>query len=229
MPGVRKSAQPTTMEGKSSEQFLSEAERVRNTLAKKEDKAIGYLRIIVFLLLVGVAASVATFIYSYVDTEQKENFDNDFQAHAFKIIESFEKTMSGKVEAMDALAMQYTAYAKETGATWPNVSLPNFEWKANNARILSSVMLINEHIIVSNEDRAGFEAFYAEHVIPEFIAQMEVENEQRSYQDEQMGYNATEPLDTSGEDPLWGGIVAMTPQGTFGPAPPETGPHLVCK
>lgn len=76
---------------------------------------------------------------------------------------SFHVAVASKLSAIDALGVQFTSYAIATGATFPNVTLPNFAVRGSNSRILADGCLIDWLPIVTDEDRAGWEAYALEH------------------------------------------------------------------
>ena len=105
----------------------AERELERKTLARKENQAVSYLRAIVLVVLLITAALVSAFIYLYVSQTQKDDFESEFESHAAKILETFHDSVERKIEAIDALSVQYTSYARATGASFPNVTLPDME------------------------------------------------------------------------------------------------------
>ena len=155
----------------------------RETLAKKEDKAVRWLRVCVFLLLVATATLVSLFIFNYVRTDQEEDFKHDFDANGAKLIEAFQTTMLRKVEGLAGLASSITSYAMATGASWPNVTVPNYEILAANARILAEVSVINFQPLVTDQTRAGWEAYAAERMNQVFQDSCESDKIQRAKQD----------------------------------------------
>jgi hypothetical protein len=131
----------------------------RKTLASKENAAVFWVRGAVFLVLLGTAALVSSIVYLYTRNDQVQDFENAFEAHATKIVESFYETVERKLEAIDALSVTITSYAKSTGATFPNVTLPDFEIRASNSRVLSDSAVFNYQPVVTDETRLAWEAY----------------------------------------------------------------------
>lgn len=100
----------------------SERENERKTLASKENKAVGWLRVIAFLLLLCTAAGVSTVIYRGLKNNQLDDFDRGFEADATKVIDSFHRALAKKLTAIDAFAGLYTSHAQFANAIWPNVT-----------------------------------------------------------------------------------------------------------
>jgi len=112
-----------------------EKEEERKKLAHKESIIIGYVRLGVFAVLLTVAAIVSGSVYLNTRSAQIRDFEHAYEAHAFKIVETFETTVARKLEAVDALSVTYTAYAQDVGATFPNVTLSSINERACNTRV----------------------------------------------------------------------------------------------
>lgn len=201
------------------------ADDERATLARKENQAIKLLRVLVFAILLFATALVASFVYTYMHRDQREDFLDEFEAAASKVIESFETTMGRKVEGLNSMATVYTSYAQSQGYVWPNVTLPDYEIRAANARIMADVVLMNMYTIVSDEDRLGWEAFYREAYLNHFIDFLEEETAQREEQDERLGYNSGD-RNLQYENRT---IKSRASDGSLFYAPPGSGPYVTCE
>ena len=131
----------------------------RKTLARKEGKAVRNWRIAVFAVLVSTAALVSTSCFLYMKNDQDDDFKQEFKSLANKLLESYYHTVERKLEALDALSVAYSSYAHDTGATWPNVTLPDIEVRGAGVRVLSETAVINFYPLVTDETREGWEAY----------------------------------------------------------------------
>jgi class 3 adenylate cyclase len=158
----------------------------RQTLGRKESKAVGYLKIVVVIVLLtaAVLASVSTFLFTR-DAEVQD-FERQFEAHATRVIESFREVFDRQLAAVDALSCSVTSYALASGSTFPYVTVPDFEVLGANVRILSDALIVFYMPLVSKEDRTGFEA-YARDMDLKFDEALASENELRERQDEAFG------------------------------------------
>jgi class 3 adenylate cyclase len=198
----------------------------RKTLASKENAAVFWVRGAVFLVLLGTAALVSSIVYLYTSNDQTQDFESAFEAHATKILESFYETVERKLEAVDSLSVTITSYAKSTGATFPNVTLPDFEIRASNSRVLSDTAVFNYQPVVTDETRLGWEAYQIEnrdHFDEAFASGIS----QRAHQDDRLGHidddGARRSLQT---DDLRDVIMNLAPDGTTFVAPEGSGPYL---
>jgi class 3 adenylate cyclase len=198
----------------------------RKTLASKENRAVFWVRGAVFLVLLGTAALVSTIVCMYTKNDQVQDFESAFEGHATRIQESFYDTIERKLEAVDALSVTITSYAKSTGATFPNVTLPDFEIRCSNSRVLSDTSVINYQPVVTDETRLGWEAYqianrgHFDEALASGIAQ-------RAQQDVRFGQ-----IDGDGdkrglqESDLRDVIMNLEPDGTTSVAPEGSGPYL---
>ena len=129
--------------------------------------------------------------------------------------------------------------------TFPNVTIPNFEVLASNCRVQAGGVLVNYMPLVTDETRAGWEAYANEArnwIYPAFQSEMELV----AQQDAQFGLN--DGTQEKFELPLEPGITTARPQeelvaapsldpdqdsyvykvfGTLGPIAEGSGPYLI--
>ena len=149
-------------EGTSAQSKLHELEEERRTLASNEDKAVRMLRVLVFVVLLITTTIVSIGIHRYIVNDQQSDFEHDFEAHAEKVLESFHESVERKLEALDALAVTITSYAVDHGLTFLNVTVPDIAVRTSNTRILADSTVFNIFAIVTDENRAGWEAYVIE-------------------------------------------------------------------
>jgi len=116
-------------------QHLAEAEQVRKTLARKENQAVAYLRVILMMVLLVTATLASVGVYFYTKRDEEDTFTSEFAANAAKILESFHEAVEVKLNAIDTLSVTITSFALATGATFPNITIPDFEYLGASTRI----------------------------------------------------------------------------------------------
>jgi class 3 adenylate cyclase len=196
----------------------------RKTLASKENTAVFWVRCAVFLVLLGTAALVSTIVCLYTKNDQVQDFESAFEAHATRIQESFYETIERKLEAVDALSVTITSYAKSTGATFPNVTLPDFEIRCSNSRVLSDTSVINYQPVVTDETRLGWEAYQIANR-DHFDEALASGISQRAHQDIRLGHTDGDKRSLQESD-LRDVIVNLASDGTQNVAPEGSGPYL---
>jgi hypothetical protein len=80
----------------------------------------------VFFVLLATAILVSVAVYAIIKNGQAEDFKNAFAADSTKVLESFNKAVERRLEAIDALSVSITTYAEDSGSTFPNVTVSNF-------------------------------------------------------------------------------------------------------
>ena len=131
----------------------------RKTLARKEDKAGRYLRWVVLVLLLTTATVVSTGCLLFMKAAQNAAFLDEYDMFATKILKSFQQTVFLKVQAMEELSVTFTSYARGTGATFPNVTLPDFEIRGTNTLILADAEMITYSPLVTDKNRDQWEEY----------------------------------------------------------------------
>lgn len=134
----------------------------RKSIAKTEDKMVRYFRWAVIAVLVLTTGVVSVNSLLILKHDQEEDFNNEFNAQGSKLLVAFYKTVEQKLGTMDSLSVAYTSYARGTGATFPNVTLPDNEIRAAGIRVLAETPTTAYFPLVTEETRPGFEAYMAE-------------------------------------------------------------------
>lgn len=151
----------SVMTGDSSRHTEEKGEQI--TIAKSEDRAVFYLRVVLFLVLLGVAACISGAVFWYSSDYEQDDFETQYLDHAHKVIEAFKSNGARRLRAIDSLAFGITDYALSSGETWPNVTIPNFERRVQYTLDLAEVLSITFLPIVTNVTREGWEEYSWEH------------------------------------------------------------------
>jgi hypothetical protein len=145
-----------------SPEDAEEKKELNQRLAKRETKVIGWLRVIVFLVLVAVATTVCILVYGYAKGNEKEKFENAFEDYSTKVIDSFRSNAARRVAAIDGLSMAFTSHAIDTNAEWPMVTLPDYERRASRVLDLAEVVGIFVFPLITVKNRETYEAYALE-------------------------------------------------------------------
>jgi len=114
----------------------------RRTLAKKETRIIWMLRLFVAVALIFFALSASLSVYYVVSDQENDDFREQFSFHAARVIEAFNIAIQAKFAAVDSLSVTYTSHALSTGSTFPNVTLPYFEYSGAATRIAGDAIVV---------------------------------------------------------------------------------------
>jgi class 3 adenylate cyclase len=193
----------------------------RRTLGRKETRAVSVLRFIVIVVIASAAALVATGVYIFTRGSEEDEFETQFAAHSNRVVESFQDSVELKLGAIDALSILTTSHALSTGATFPNVTIPNFEVHGASTRILADALLLFWMPLVTDETRDGWEEFSVANqnqLITSFIAETTL----RDAQDEL--YESDRRLQALGE--FHENIYGVGEDGSAVDKPEGSGPFL---
>ena len=172
----------------------------RLNMAKKEDKAVKTIRLVAFLALVATAALVCTGVFLLARNDQAEDFENELDSHVTKLMESFQESVEGVLGAYDDLSQSITSHAKNTPDTsFPNVTLPDFEVRANAARVLSGSLFVYYTPLVDDDSRSGWESYSSQnfgHLMPAFMNEYAL----ASYQDVKYSIDSDTSTSQEGQD-----------------------------
>ncbi|CAB9521724.1 Receptor-type guanylate cyclase gcy [Seminavis robusta] len=132
------------------------------SLAKRETKAISYLRLLVFFTIAAVATTVCVIMYQFASDSEEDRFESAFADHSTKVVDSFKTNAARRVKAIDTLSQAYTSHAISTGAEWPLVTLPDYERRASRIMDLAEVVAIFMFPIITNQTRGAWEEYALE-------------------------------------------------------------------
>jgi hypothetical protein len=210
------------------------AEEERQSLGKKETRAVMYIRILVVIVLIFTAVLVSLGVFFISRHDQNETFESEFVSNADKVMESFRDAVERKLGALDSFSVAVTSHAISVGATFPNVTLPDYEVHACNNRILADGLFVFYSPVVTDDARKGWEAYATEnqgHLFPAYLNEVQLKTEQ----DIKYGYNVDDVgmdggarallldsiEDKSFREEIWGPVGAgeTQPQG-IGPYSP---------
>jgi class 3 adenylate cyclase len=200
-----------------------ERDMERKTLARKENKAVFWSRIVVFVVLLTTAALVITFVYKITSRAQQNSFEISFESDSLKVLDSFYQSIERMMDASDALSISYTSYALSSGLTFPNVTLPDYQLRTVNTRIMSEAVVFNYHPLVTDETRKGWEA-YAIDNRAQFNVSAATEFGWIQYQDKL--FNQSDRRNLVEQQGYQDKIGNLAMDGLVHPAPEGTGPYL---
>ena len=128
-------------------------------LAKKETRDVLRLRILVLLALLLATLAVSLTVYFITKRAQEEEFNSGFQGNAQKLMDSFNQIVELKIGAITSLAISFTSYARSQNATWPFVTMNDFQQRAASARALSDCLFLELLPLITDETRADWEEY----------------------------------------------------------------------
>jgi class 3 adenylate cyclase len=166
------------------------AREERLSLGLRESQAVRVLRIITLFVLFSTAALVTTGVYFISRYSEEETFHSEYEAGANQVIKSFHISVEQFLGSFDALASIVTSHAIDSGSTFPNVTVPDFEVHADATRVLSRAPFVQYLPLVTHDIRKEWEAYATEnqgHLFPASAKEMGLKGVQ------DVKYNITKP------------------------------------
>ena len=134
-----------------------------NLARARENRVVVQLRIY-FLLFLGLTAGLVGWgTYKYTRNVEWDDFETRFASIAGSVSDSFHDAVERKLGALDAMSVTITSHARESGQVFPTVTLPDFETRGANTRILADGVYVFWLPYVVEDKRAQWEAYAYQH------------------------------------------------------------------
>ena len=146
-----------------TEHQAADRETNKLVLAKKETKAVQWLRVALIVVLLGVGAGVSVAIYKYTHHDEMQEFQDTFENYATNILDTVQVYAQNKLEAVRVIALQIQIHAAMQNLTWPNVTVPYFEEQVMATQSLTDAYGVLLFPIVTRDTRLGWEEYSVEH------------------------------------------------------------------
>jgi len=162
------------------------AKETRLNLARRETKAVKFLKYVVLMVLFLTALGISLATYFYARSVEQDSFRADFDSVAVVTIRSFAEAVEHRLTAMDAVAVGVTSHAVASASPFPNVTIPDWEVKAATLRTQTGSIYVFWLPFVTDETRAGYEAYtqtHQQHILEGYMT----EEGLRQFQDAQFG------------------------------------------
>eukprot|EP00977_Amphora_coffeiformis_P003232 scaffold599_cov180-Amphora_coffeaeformis.AAC.3 len=160
------------------------ADQERQTLARRETRAVMALRIVVLLVLLCTGAAMSYWTFSYARNLEEDDFESSFASASQAVLESFHDAMQNNFGSIDALSSAVTEHALSTGQTFPNVTFPGFHILAASTRVMTNAIYVFYIPLVTEEMRWPYEAYCQEqqgYIFPSFFQQQTLAAVQDAY------------------------------------------------
>jgi hypothetical protein len=135
------------------------AEGPQNTIGKKETQEVYKFKIIVLIVLFLSAIVTATCVYVFISKKEEEQFHEQFQSYAAKVLDAVGNSIDQTLIPMDTLAVNLVSYAHATNSPWPFVSLPDFGLRLAKALPLTDATILTFAPIVRPEQKLDWEIY----------------------------------------------------------------------
>lgn len=126
---------------------------------KREANTLSVIRVLVITTLLTLAAIVSNITFILVLHVEENEFEEHLNIYAQEILKNFLQEMESQYWMADSLSGDITAFANDAGAKFPNVSLPDFGQRCEDARRVAVASTIWFAPLVENYERAAWEMY----------------------------------------------------------------------
>jgi class 3 adenylate cyclase len=144
----------------------SRAESVQSSESETEEltgrvdtKYAALLRALLVILSITACVAVPTIVYTTGQEREEEQFESTFLLLAAKVVDSFELRLERKLSAVDSLQIAVTSHVMNTNASWPFITIPDFDLRGSNANDLGDTLMVALHPLVTSGDRVAWENY----------------------------------------------------------------------
>jgi hypothetical protein len=130
-----------------------------NDVSKKETKDVMVLKLLVLLILVISASTIASCVYAYITRNETAQFESKFKNDADKVLLAIGSSVHRTLGLLDSLAVTYVSYAHNQNDSWPFVTLPDFGGRMAKLLPLTDAVSISLQPVVHPEEREDWEEY----------------------------------------------------------------------
>jgi hypothetical protein len=128
-------------------------------IAQEEDKNVFRLRLLVITVLLAFTIGVAVTVYLYIKDAEQSTFEHQFEGDSDKVLGAIGSALDLTLGSVDAFLIAMVSYARDTNATWPMVTLPDYAVRVAKLRSLNKAVLVTQYHYVASEERTEWENY----------------------------------------------------------------------
>jgi hypothetical protein len=125
----------------------------------QNDDRVRLLRDVALMLLVLTATFVSSAVYVSLRASEQREFENRFADQSAQVGHALNSQLGVKLRAIDSLSVTLTSYAGSRSSGWPNVTLPDFDYRAASTLSIGRSIAVELHPLVYRENMREWEEF----------------------------------------------------------------------
>ena len=127
-----------------------DVDHMESTNLLRKDNRIRLLRVAALLILILAAILVSLFTYTSLRASEQREFETRFWDQSAQIGNALRKEMQSKLRVIDSLSVTTTSYANSRGRTWPNITIPEFSYRAASILTIARGISMSLQPVVTN-------------------------------------------------------------------------------
>jgi len=128
-------------------------------VAQRETVAVFRLRLLVSFVLLLASIIICMIVYHITNRAIEKEYESQYEAAFKKIRTAFLDIAESKFASLSSLSVAVIAHAVDHNASWPFVTLSNFQQRASTARSQSGALDIQLSRLVTEDQRAEWENY----------------------------------------------------------------------
>jgi hypothetical protein len=139
---------------------MSEGAGVRDAAKMfQNDARICLLRDVALMLLVLTGTLVSSAIYMFLRASEQREFENRFADQSVQVGNALSSELGVKLRTIDSLSVSITSHAGSRSSAWPNVTLPDFGYRAATTLSIGRSNAVALYPLVYLENMGEWEEF----------------------------------------------------------------------
>ncbi|CAJ1946022.1 unnamed protein product [Cylindrotheca closterium] len=135
---------------------------LESTNLLRKDTRIRVLRAAALLILLIAAIVVSFVVYSTLRASEQRAFETRFWDEAAQVGNALEKELQSKLRAVDSLSVTSTSYANSRGKIWPNITIPEFSYRAASVLTIAGGISMALQPVVTSDLLEGWASYSVE-------------------------------------------------------------------
>ena len=129
---------------------------------KNDNRLIFWSRIVLVAVILLSSALVAYFTHYFLSEDETEDFEKAFRFHSEEIVRVVNEKTQDVFSQLKILSNVIASTAASANATWPNVTLVDFEIFGSKTMKLTGASMVAFSPLVEEEQRRGWESYSGE-------------------------------------------------------------------
>ncbi|KAL3931526.1 MAG: hypothetical protein SGBAC_011269, partial [Bacillariaceae sp.] len=125
----------------------------------RKDNRIRVLRGAALLILIVAAFIVSFLVYTMLRATEQREFETKFWDQSAQVGNALRKEMQSKLRAVDSLSVTTTSFGNSRGRTWPNVTIPEFSYRAAGALTIAKGISMTFQPVVTSDLLEAWEEY----------------------------------------------------------------------
>ena len=136
-----------------------EEDEGKEQFAKKENKAVLRLRLLVFDFLIVATIAISLIVYFTTTGAERNEYENQYESASQSVIQAFHDIASDNLAAAAGMGLDIAVHGEESSTGWPYVTLSRFQERTATPMSQSGALYLQVNPMVSLDNRQEWEQY----------------------------------------------------------------------